>query len=614
MWRCVIAGLLFCTSCLLCPGPAAAQKRAALVIGNGAYTKVPKLPNPPNDAAAMADMLRKAGFDRVESKTDLGNADLRRALRDFSEQLREVDVAIVFYAGHGMEMNGINYLIPIDATIARDVDVQDEAVSLDRVLSTIEPARHLQLVILDSCRDNPFVRSMRRTIATRSVRSGHGDIDERALPPNTLIAYAQKAGFTAEDGTGANSPYTTALLKHLSTPGLDVELALRRVRDAVLQATGNRQEPFKYGSLGGLELPLVPAALVPAPTRPEAVPTLPLAREAAEYWVKVEKSDDQETLEAYIRRYGETFHGDLAKARLAKLKRTAEEAAAEAKRKEEQRLAMLAEEERKRKEAEEAASKAAAGPKPGQTFRDCPECPEMVVVPAGSFTMGSPEGEEGRAEDEGPQRTVTIAKPFAVGKLEVTFAEWDACVSAGGCKTKPDDAKWGRGKRPVINLSWDDSKQYVSWLSQKTGIRYRLLTEAEWEYTARAGTRTPFSTGMTITTDQANFDGNYTYGGSAKGKYRRKTIEAGSFEPNAFGLHDMHGNVMEWVEDCYKDSYKGAPSDGSASTSGDCSRRVVRGGSWGGVPVLLRAALRGRLTTGDRYNALGFRVGRTLTP
>lgn len=262
-----LALFLVCVAC----SPAAAEKRVALVIGNGAYTKVPQLPNPPHDAAAMADMLRRTGFEIVESKTDIGVEAMRRALRDFSDEVRDADIAVVFYAGHGMEINGTNYLIPVDATIARDVDVEDEAVPLDRVLRTIEPARRLQLVILDSCRDNPFVRSMRRTLsASRSVRSGHGDIDERSLSPNTLVAYAQKAGATAEDGAGADSPYTMALLKHLPTPGLDIELALRRVRDEVLKATKNQQEPFKYGSLGGSEVPLVPSS---APAQPPAPPS-----------------------------------------------------------------------------------------------------------------------------------------------------------------------------------------------------------------------------------------------------------------------------------------------------------------------------------------------------
>ncbi len=220
---------------LLLPSPAAAEKRVALVIGNSAYSKVGRLENPKNDAAAMETMLKAAAFDAVVRANDLGVAAMRRALRDFSDTAYDADIAVVFYAGHGMEVGGINYLIPTDAVLERDIDVQDEAVSLDRVSQILEPVKRLRLVILDACRDNPFVRSMRRTVATRAIRSGYGEIDERSLPPNTLVAYAQRAGATAEDGTGSNSPYTIALLKHLPTPGLDIELALRRVRDDVLK-------------------------------------------------------------------------------------------------------------------------------------------------------------------------------------------------------------------------------------------------------------------------------------------------------------------------------------------------------------------------------------------
>jgi formylglycine-generating enzyme required for sulfatase activity len=252
--------------------------------------------------------------------------------------------------------------------------------------------------------------------------------------------------------------------------------------------------------------------------------------------------------------------------------------------------------------------------KPKDSFKDCPDCPEMVVIPAGEFMMGSPAGEEGHQSNEGPVRKVTIAKPFAAAKFELTFAEWDTCVAAGGCKHKPADQDWGRGKRPVLNVSWDDAKEYIAWLSKKTGRTYRLLTEAEWEYAARAGTTTPFSTGRTITTDQANFDGNSTYGGSAKGVYRQKTIEVGSLnKPNAFGLHDMHGNVWEWVEDCYQDTYAGAPSDGRASSDVASCSRVLRGGSWFLDPRDLRSADRDGFSPGYRSNSLGFRVARTLS-
>jgi len=294
--------------------------------------------------------------------------------------------------------------------------------------------------------------------------------------------------------------------------------------------------------------------------------------------------------------------------------------AAEAKRKadetERQRVAKLAaDEKRKREEAEAAARKATAVPKVGETFRDCPDvCPEMVTVPAGEFTMGTPAHEDSRDSSEGPQHAVKITEPFAVGKYEVTFAEYDACASAGECY-QVSQADWGRGRQPVIRVTSDGAHRYTAWLSQKTGKSYRILSEAEWEYAARAGTTTPFSTGTTITTDQANFDGNFPYGGSPKGQLRGKTIDVGSFKPNAFGLYDMNGSVCEWVEDCWHDSYNSAPNDGSAWTT-SCTdlRNVVRGGAWSARAELLRSGSRFKIGVSNEYNFVGFRVRRTLTP
>lgn len=247
--------------------------------------------------------------------------------------------------------------------------------------------------------------------------------------------------------------------------------------------------------------------------------------------------------------------------------------------------------------------------RPGHVFRDCPECPEMVVVPAGSFMMGTSPGDKYQWKNESPRHRVTIPRPFAVGKYEVTFAEWDACVTAGGCGGhRPNDRGWGRGRSPVIDVSWKDAQAYVRWLSRKAGKQYRLLSEAEWEYAARAGTTTPFHFGRTISTSQAN------YAGSANGVYRRKTVPVGSFPANAFGLHDVHGNVWEWVADCWNKSYRGAPTDGSAWTSGNCAIRVLRGGSWSSFPRNLRSANRLKLRAGVRFKSFGFRVARTLTP
>ena len=251
----------------------------------------------------------------------------------------------------------------------------------------------------------------------------------------------------------------------------------------------------------------------------------------------------------------------------------------------------------------------------GEVIRACNEawCPELVVVPAGSYIMGSPESEAGRNANEGPTHRVTIPESFAVGVYEVTFEEWDACRRGGGCSRNPGDKGWGRGRRPVIDVSWSDAQAYVRWLSGETGEEYRLLSEAEWEYVARAGTTGPFHFGATISTAQANYDGNYAYGSGRKGRYRRRTEPVGSFPANAFGVHDVHGNVREWVEDCWHDSYRGAPGDGGAwMVGGDCARRVLRGGSWDFGPWFLRSASRLRSSAGNRLDDAGFRVARTL--
>lgn len=241
--------------------------------------------------------------------------------------------------------------------------------------------------------------------------------------------------------------------------------------------------------------------------------------------------------------------------------------------------------------------------KPKDAFKECDRCPEMVVVPAGRFTMGSRSSEARRGKDEGPQHSVAIGTPFAVGVFAVTFDEWDECVADGGCNGyKPADEGWGRGRRPVINVSWNDAKAYVAWLSWKTGKTYRLLSEAEREYVTRAETTTSFWWGSSISASQANYGSN-----------RQQTVPVDSFKPNDWGLYQVHGNVWDWVEDCWHDSYSGAPSDGSAWLSGDCSRHVMRGGGWdSGGPRYLRSAARGWISTGDRISDDGFRVGRTL--
>lgn len=268
---------------------------------------------------------------------------------------------------------------------------------------------------------------------------------------------------------------------------------------------------------------------------------------------------------------------------------------------------------------------------PGFTFRDCDVCPELVVVPGGTFMMGSQPDELKRDDEEDPIHEVSVAS-FAVGKFEVTRGEFTSFVeetgheAGGSCFVqtgsvgKMDASKSWRspgfqqtGSDPVVCISWNSAQAYVTWLSQKTGGDYRLPSEPEWEYVARAGTRSPFHFGSTITSDQANYNGTHRYGEGDKGVYRGRTLPVGSFPPNAFGLHDVHGNVWEWVEDCWNDSYRGAPQGGSPWLSGNCGRRVMRGGGWGSHPGNIRSANRTRFILEYRNYNFGFRVARSLS-
>jgi uncharacterized caspase-like protein len=331
--------ILLATLLLFACTPAFAGKRVALVLGNSAYQNVPRLTNPANDAALMADTFKKAGFDIVVSKQDLGALETRRVLRDFSDSTANADIAVIYYAGHGMEVDGVNYAIPVDAKLERDNDVFDEAVSLDRVLVAIEPAKKLRLVILDACRDNPFQKTMRRTVATRAIGRGLAQIEPSNQ--NTLIAYSAKAGSTAQDGDGKDSPFAIALSQHLTTPGLDVRRSFGFVRDDVLKATANRQEPFVYGSLGGEDVPLVPA---PAVAAPAAAAPNPQADQRRDYELALQVGN-KSAFNVFLAQHPEGFYASLAKLQLEKL--AAEEAhvaaIAKAKEAEEQRARLAAE-------------------------------------------------------------------------------------------------------------------------------------------------------------------------------------------------------------------------------------------------------------------------------
>ena len=320
--RAVAAIVLAFWAALFFNGPAFAEKRVALVMGNSAYQNVSRLANPGNDSAAISATFKNASFDVVELKRDLNVSEMRRALRDFSDTVRDADVAIIYFAGHGIEIDGTNYVIPVDAVLERDIDAFDEAIPLDRILTVIEPARQLRLVILDACRDNPFNKTMKRTIGARAIGRGLAKVEPTS--PNTLIAFAAKAGSTASDGDSKNSPFTAALVKYLPKPGLDLRKAFGFARDDVLKATNNKQEPFIYGSLGGNDVALVPAAVAPSSATDLSDSNAPIRRD----YELAERIGTKPVWDSFINNYPSGFYTDLAKAQRDRLSAEAASVAA----------------------------------------------------------------------------------------------------------------------------------------------------------------------------------------------------------------------------------------------------------------------------------------------
>lgn len=434
--------LLLLMGLCLSAGKALAEKRVALVIGNSSYDKVSRLPNPANDAALIADTFKSAGFDSVDLQRDLKVGDMRRALRDFIDKSRDADVAVIYYAGHGIEVDGTNYLVPVDAALERDVDIYDEALSLDRVMVSVEPARQLRLVILDACRDNPFVRSMKRTLASRAVGRGLAKIETAS--PNTLIAFASKAGSTASDGDGKNSPFTTALARHVTKPGLDLRKAFGYVRDDVLKVTGNRQEPYVYGSLGGDDVPLVPAK--PVATASQADPNASVRKD---YELAMQLST-RDVWEAFLRSYPEGFYADLAKAQLRRV--SAEETRATAAEK-----ARLAEQEKARLAAEGARqaeqAKAAAAAKAAEDARIAAEKAKAVEQEKAAAAEQARLAVEKAADDKKQQ---LAALPPSPDKPDAASTDLPKALQAElrrvGCNVGAVDGSWSIASQKALDL------------------------------------------------------------------------------------------------------------------------------------------------------------------
>jgi formylglycine-generating enzyme required for sulfatase activity len=702
---------------------ATGEKRIALVIGNSDYTQGP-LKNPVNDARAMRARLEGLGFD-VILRENLKSREISSVYREFRNKITPGAVALVFYAGHGVQFKGQNYFPAIDSDINSEEDVPLQSLNLGNLLDNMEEAKAgVSLVFLDACRDNPFARKF------RSASRGLAKVEAAS---GTLIHYATKPGSVAADGDGLNGTYTEALLAQLGEPGVQVELMLKKVTHRVTQKTSGKQEPWVEGSLRGefyfifqgqttVNVQQAPAdpdssawqaadslgtlsayeaylreypkgrhaaaarikigALKPG-ARPAVSPAPTSASSDPEtaFWNEVKASGSKDYLEAYLKQYPKGKYAALAKLEMKKLddwekaqnEQADQEAWSQAKsentpaayqsylqrfpsgsyaslaeparQKAERELAERERQEtaRKQREAQETAqreedalwqkaqaakdsatvqgyldrypsgryvsgaqSKLAAVKKeeeemrPGKVFKDCAECPEMVVVPAGSFQMGSNESFFGSPvwdKAYKPVRSVRIGKAFALAKTEITLGQFAAFVSDSGYDAGNSCRIWTGSKwedtaernwrnpgfsqsesDPVACVNWEDASAYVRWLSQKSGKSYRLPSEAEWEYACRAG-----SSQAHCGSDNLDSVGWYGAFATRKGNSGPSTNRVATKQPNAWGLYDMSGNVWEWVQDCWNETYSGAPDDGTAWSSGNCGQRVLRGGSWSDV-------------------------------
>ena len=581
-----------------------ADRRLAFVVGIDRYNNLgpeQQLQRAVNDAKAVSAALALMRFE-VTTSTNVNRAGFNGNWQKFLNKISPGDTAAIYFAGHGVEIEGNNFLLPRDVPnimYGRQEQLKRESLSVSELLLDLRKRTPQVIVlILDACRNHPLIPPEQRSSGRE------GGLARMDAPAGTFIMYSAGAGETALDRLPGNDPdksnsiYTRKLLPLMRTPGLPLHELARELRREVhnLAATvPHVQQPAYYDGLIGkfclAGCESVTAASKPNPSSPAVVANVPtpkpLCADAERKHSKNEGLTDEE-LACILNRQGCTTV------------RLGEGGAYTV-----NGVTSIA-------QGEETLLCSGAGKR--EWFKDCPECPEMVVVPAGSFTMGSSQNEQQRYNEEAQVR-VSVPTPFAAGRFAVTFDEWDACVSDGGCNGyKPSDAGWGRGKHPVVNVNWNDAKGYAAWLSRKTGNNYRLLSDAEREYVTRAGTTTPFWWGSSITPTQANYNGSAApyEGGGSQGEFCQRTMPVDSFEANHWGLFNVHGNVWEWTEDCW--GITGNPGNGSAWTTGDCSKRVIRGGSWSSFPQNLRSALRDGGDAISRLVNRGFRVARTLGP
>ncbi len=558
MIRRFLFGLCVVAGAALQPVSASAQPasepRIALVIANAAYPDAnTPIPAVLKDARALAEELRRSDFD-VDLKENLGKEETQRAIDAFIAKIKPGAAALFYFGGFGIQVARQSFLIPVNAQIWTEAEVKRDGLNIDAMLAEVHrQGAKVKIALIDASRRNPYERRF------RGFSGGLAAID---APDGTLAMYSAAPGKVTGDATGDLSLFMGELIKELRSPNRSAEVVFNQTRIGVSRASNSEQVPWVVSSLiddfyFSRRAPV--ATPVPPPPAPSAQPrqTPPVATPPV-----ATPAPPRPAAPPAPTTPAQPPRGPAV-----------------------------------------AATPPAASPTPPrgpEIIRDCPECGEMVVIRPGSFDMGS-----GAFDMEKPVHRVTIAKPFAIGRREVTFDEWDRCVTAGVCKYRPDDRGWGRGERPVINVSWDDAQVFVRWLSERTGRKYRLPSEAEWEYAARGGTSTIYWWGRDVGSRHANCRdcGSGT---------TSQTVPAGTFDANPFGLYDTAGNAAEWVEDCWNENYRAAPQDGSAWLTGQCRQRVLRGGSFDSQSRYLRSTSRFRYDVDVRYYANGFRVVREM--
>ena len=544
-----LSGFVLCGSSALANQKAApdqSERRTALVIGNAGYASGP-LRNPINDARAMAKALGDLSFE-VTLKENLDQKQMKREIQAFGEKLQKGGVGLFYYAGHGIQVNGHNYLLPVGAAIEHEKQVEYEAVDMGAVLSEMDYAHNrLNIVIMDACRDNPFARSF------RSISQGLASVD---APTGTLVAYATAPGSVANDGQGDNGVYTGELIRAMVQPGLKIEDVFKQVRSAVREATGGRQVPWESSSLEGDFY-----FIAPLPQSP--VQTASIAPKPAPQGAPERSASGQ---------------------------------------------------------AEESASR---GEKPIRSIKTWKEPVTGLVfvwVPGGCFLMGSPQSEQNRSEDEGPVHEVCV-DGFWMGKTVVTNAQFRQFYKDHDSTNYAGHSLNGESQ-PAVFVSWQDANNFTQWLTGQNGGQYhfRLPTEAEWEYACRAGSDASRywgedSSRACLYENVADYTAEKQLGIKSPHECDdgyAATAPVGTFQPNAFGLHDMLGNVLEWCSDVYGvDSYVRHDRNNPQNTDESMGQsRVIRGGCWHGSASSTRCAIRRSGLPDGMDNDLGFRIVR----